>query len=63
MNYFIIIFLVLFCVCYFKLRGNKNKSEKFTNQETAEISYSKGPIIPIKNQYVAVTVSKKQKKN
>ena len=50
MNYFIIIFLVLFCVCYFKLRGNKNKSEKFTNQETAEISYSKGPIIPIKKK-------------
>lgn len=34
MNYFLIIFLVLFCVCYFKF--NK-KSEKFRNEKVVEL--------------------------
>ena len=48
MNYFIIIFLVLICVCYFRL--NKKKSEKFTNERAHELNYVRRPIIPSKTK-------------
>ena len=48
MNYFIIIFLVLTCVCYFRL--NKKKSEKFTNERAHELNYVRRPIIPSKTK-------------